>query len=179
MNDVLERTNLRYFFEHQMLPDLFYRDGLKFTEKVTLDNRILFYMYDIGCRKYGIENPYTLEEFKVEKVQISENVRCIKVAMPAPEETPLCYNIYMFYHTDFSKAMYFTVEKGKFGNISFLCGWNNMQAHLNFGMYMNGDEAMLQYCESLYMEDAYYIDQKALSMALYQKIERRQKAHMG
>lgn len=122
----------RYIFEHRVIPDLLYKNGIEFMASIVGEENILNEIFIDILEKSGIENPYgadaiTIEPFKIQDIIVA------KIIFPEPEEEPLCYESYALFHTDENRAGYFCLEKGEtVDDEPFLCGWSEDGIHLNY-----------------------------------------------
>lgn len=124
---------LRYHFEHKLMPAWLYQDKEQFLD----------YLAEHGCYEIwtnfllqnNLELVYTGDDFSEEVLpQEDENLMVIRVFLPKPEETPLCGRVYLCLDKATGDAAYFTVEYGFFFSESwFLCGWLEDGNHQNYG----------------------------------------------
>lgn len=135
------RHEVRYAFEHQILPHLFYEDKEQFVGMVLQDKGVLYEIISSIFDKEGVENPYVDEEFEVEPIRLSEDVLMLKITLPEPEEPILCSDIYLVYSVDdLSTKRYFTVEllERKWLKKSYcLCEREKNGFHCNHGIIPN------------------------------------------
>ena len=122
----------RYMFEHRLIPDLLYKEGLGFMASIVSEGNVLNKIFLEMLEKHEIENPYGEEAIKVEPFRIKDII-VARIIFPEPEEEPLCYESYAFFDTVNERAGYYCLEKG--GTIDdepFLCGWSEDGVHLNY-----------------------------------------------
>lgn len=137
---------VRYYIEHQLLPELFFEQKSDFIDAMLDEERNLLYecMTKI-CEEENIPCPYKEEQYKIDCYKIGENEYMIKAIFPTPEETPLCSKVYFMFDEEFNNIQYFTVErdqvKGK-KQVYHLCGWDEEHNHLNYGQAPNGIKAL-------------------------------------
>lgn len=125
---------IRYYFEHRLLPDCFYKYKEKFIMALlTSEGKFLYDIMSDLCRESQEENIYSLEMYKVSACKLEDGTRIVKLDMPKPESEPLCYRIYLVFDESFEKADYLTAERGIMEEQIFLCGWDENGEHFNFG----------------------------------------------
>ena len=142
-------VELRYYFEHKLLPRCYFEDTISFVgaifeayrEDVESNSNPLFDMISGLAEKQGIELPYSEEQFRAETIVLDEDNIMIRICLPEPEEPILCSEIYLvFCIEDFSKKRYFTVElleRKWLRNIYCLCEWEEDGFHGNHGIISN------------------------------------------
>ena len=137
-------TELRYYFEHEVLSKYFWEDSEPFLSDILQvmnienengDENIL---YDLICemaQENEVELPYSKDEYQAELFWLDKDDFAIRVRFPKPEETLLCDNIFMiFCMKDFTPIRYFTVElleKKWRKNVYCLCEWEQNGFHRN------------------------------------------------
>lgn len=134
MEVTMNQYEIRYLFEHRLLPRCFFENQLQFIGALLKDKEILFRIIDDLFHQEGLKNPYTPDLFDVSAVGSMEQM-AIKISFPEPENEPLCYCSYLFFDKTFEKVSYFCIEKGNSeGQMHpFVCSWTPEGAHLNHG----------------------------------------------
>ena len=131
-NETPSLHSVRYYFEHQLLPQLLYADPEVLI--TFLEREGTFELWNRYTEQYGLEAYYTADVFGEELVTTDDGILMMVVKMPAPEETPLCSRIYLCLDKNTGKAGCYTVEYDNFmGEAWFLCGWTMEGNHMNFG----------------------------------------------
>ena len=148
-----QRHSIRYFFEHRLMPDGFYKEKEKFIMLLLEDKEILFRIVDDLFNKQDFKNPYTTDQFDIGAAKLEDDVLILKVTFPEPEEEPLCYCSYMLFTTDFKKACYFCVEKGHGEGFPFVCSWSSDGVHHNYGQCSLEEHDYLKKCMEVFMEN--------------------------
>lgn len=124
---------IRYFFEHKLLPMWFFQKKEELIA-ILLDknaNMPFVVMNDI-CEKEGVKMTYEPTQYNSVMYVMTKEITMVMLNMPKPESEPLCHRIYLVFDKDYKKLGYFTVEEGnKFGN--FMCGWDKDGSHINYG----------------------------------------------
>ena len=149
----------RWGFEHKYLPEMIYKEGAKFILPFFHDKDHLSKLFNTFCiHADGVESPYRKDEFRVCVVRFEEDVLCLELTFPEPEESPLCRNAYLFFTEELDYLCYYTLERPRDdalpkgadveeNDFSFMCAWVD-DAHLNFGMHqIDSQEAMLVFNE--------------------------------
>ena len=85
------------------------------------------------CEENYFLMPYNVEEYKVYFDKVGKDCKIIRIVMPEPTETPLCFEVYMIFDNQCTNGMYFTVERGESVKMRFLCAWNSEGGHGNYG----------------------------------------------
>lgn len=125
---------IRYVFEHRILPQGFFEDKEKFIGLLLKDKSVLYRIIDDIFQKQNIVNPYTQEQFDIEVGRITNEVMMMKIIMPEPEEEPLCFCQYLFFDKTFEKISFFCIERGtEAEDAPFVCSWQPDGSHCNYG----------------------------------------------
>lgn len=150
---------IRYFFEHKLLPKWFFDEQMNFTISLLQDSSILYKAINDIYTGEGVENPYTSDMFKTEGGRISEDVFLLKITFPEPEEQPLCYCQYLFFDEKFEKVSFFTIERGiriETGEtVPFVCSWEADETHNNHGICTFEENDDFLHCADIHMEKNY------------------------
>ena len=126
----------RYTLEHKLLPTLVYGEKESFILTLLQRENII---YDFLAEILKIDNdtnPYQVEDFKVSVKKIGDNILCVTIKFPEPEEPPLCYCAHIIFDFNLDKICYFTVENGidrQNQSTQFLCSWDENETHQNYG----------------------------------------------
>lgn len=153
----LEMTlyELRYYFEHELLPRYFFEYTVPFleeifeayTEDTESNQNPLFDIIFEMAQEQEIDFPYNQEQYKAEIVGLNEDEVMIRIRLPEPEETILCSDIYLLFSIeDLSKKRYFTIElleRKKRRNYYCLCEWEEDGSHANYGL-VSGNIAKIE-----------------------------------
>ena len=139
-----ERYSIRYSFEHRLIPDLLYKEGLGFMASIVGEKNVLNEIFKEMLERARLDNPYGDEAIKVEPFRI-EDIIIANIIFPEPEEEPLCYEAYALFDTKQNRAGYYCLEKGgTLDDEPFLCGWSEDGVHLNYGnCSFNREELLL------------------------------------
>ena len=153
---------IRYAFEHRLLPMFFYENQLDFIAALLQDESVLGNMINDMFKKSEVENPYNESAYRVEPFKVTEEVMCMKIICPEPEDEPLCYCSYMFFDMKFEHVAYFCIEKGneEGSNMPFLCSWTKEYAHSNFGNCTLENNNDYIACADIFMEREYGMTRK-------------------
>ena len=124
---------LRYYFEHEMLPNWFYKKTEAFIERlVEEENNFLHEGMNLLCEDAEQEMRYTREQYKVYHCSTKKEYTMICIEMPKPEIALLCYQVYLVFSNDYQNNRYYTVERGSSFQERFLCSWDQDQFHGNY-----------------------------------------------
>ena len=149
----MQRHSIRYFFEHKLMPEGFYKEKEKFIMLLLEDKEILFRTIDDLFNKQGFINPYTADQFDIDAAKLEDDVLIVKVTFPEPEEEPLCYCSYMLFTKDLEKKCYFCIEKGQEEDFPFVCSWSPDGVHHNYGQCSFEEHDYLQRCVEMFMDN--------------------------
>lgn len=121
----------RYHFEHSTMPRFFYEDPANMID--VLSQRGMYQMWSVFANENGVDYPYQPEDFSERLYELEGGARVLQVVMPKPEETPLCFRVYMIYNAETGSAGYYTVEYDNLlGDAAMLCGWTAAHEHMNY-----------------------------------------------
>lgn len=143
---------VRFGFEHHILPNGFYTDKLNFIGMFLLDKNGLFYVLKGMLEEQGLECPYTEDQFKVEPLRLNEEISLFTLTFPEPEQGPLCYKSYLFFDEEFKRAMYFCIEKNENG-VPSVCAWNQKGEHLEYMPCTFEDSDDFVKCATIYKSE--------------------------
>jgi len=152
----MDSHQIRYLFEHRILPQWFFEGKSRFAGMLLNDKTVLFRIIDDIFQKEETDNPYIVEQFGIETSKVTDDVVMIKIILPEPEEEPLCYCCYLFFDQDFEKPGFFCIERGNNigsktgGTIPFVCSWTADGSHHNHGNCSLENNQDLIRCTQLY-----------------------------
>ncbi len=154
--DKFEKTlqNIRYRFEHLLLPSYCSEGKGGFVSALLEDNGILFSILDDLCKRHEVDNYYPREKFIVNPIKISSDILALQLIFPNPEWVPNCFCAYYFFNMDFSLSRYFTIEysEGEPAGVAYICEWAG-DRHLNYGVHDVTDGKDLDRCVELLEEE--------------------------
>ena len=137
----MTQNELRYYFEHKILPKYFFEDTEPFLTEMldALDKEvagnIIYEMISDIAKKNDTEFADSENEYEAELFWLKEEDYIIRIRLPEPEESLLCAYIYLLFSLDdLSKLRYFTVElleKKRRKNVYCLCEWEQDGFHRN------------------------------------------------
>lgn len=149
----MNQHEIRYLFEHRLLPQWFFKYQFSFIGSLLQDKEILYRMIHDLFKEEGLENPYTPDQFQVTVSNLMDQMS-LKISFPEPEEEPLCYCSYLFFDKEFDNVSFFCIEKGNKEDQMhpFLCSWTPDGTHLNHGRctFENNDDFLR--CAKIHME---------------------------
>ena len=157
MTGKANRHNIRYYFEHKLLPQWFYDKKEQLVGAIIHDKSILFRVIDDIFNDEEIDNPYKEDDFDISKIKISDDVMVLKLIFPEPEEEPLCYCSYLLFDINFEKISYFCIEKGNelSQDQPFVCSWTSDGSHLNHGNCTFEEDNDLMRCAAVHLQRFY------------------------
>lgn len=111
----------RYFFEHKLLPQLFYEGKIGFLNAALKEENYLYNICNEVFKAGEMPCPYEAEQFELHFVKVSNDKEdhnyMMVLEFPEPEEPVLCHRAIAVFDMDFEKevsfekTMYYTVEK--------------------------------------------------------------------
>ena len=158
----MNQHEIRYMFEHRLLPHWFFESKLSFIGMLLQDKGVLYRILDDIFKKEEVENPYTADMFELSLSKITDQIMMAKICFPDPEEEPLCYCSYLFFDEKFEKPGYFCVEKGNTegDRYPFICSWTEDGFHQNHGHCGFENDSDFLRCRDIYLESIYGLNRK-------------------
>ena len=153
-SDPSPRHQIRYFFEHRLLPQMFFENKGGFVNAVLGDKDLLFKAIDVIFQDKELDNPYSPNQFRASAETIADDISVLKIKYPEPEEEPLCYCSFLFFDAKFEKQGFYCLERG--GDLSgdgipFICSWSEDGVHRNHGTCLLDEREALLMCADIYM----------------------------
>ncbi len=119
---------VRYQFEHSMLPRYFYEvpeDMMRVME----ENGV-YALWEVTALENGADPAYSEEDYKEHWYEAQDGTTVLQIDMPEPDANTLCWRIYMLYNVRTGEAGYYTVEYDEFlTESSFICMWDEDRIH--------------------------------------------------
>lgn len=141
----------RYFFEHKMIPQLFYEDPESMMK--SMKDGGAFDLWKRFTEQNKIDLTYSAEDFDVREFPQEDGMEMVMISLPKPPDSPLCSRIYLCYIPETRTGGVYTVEyDNMFGDTWFLCGWTKDGTHQNYGGAMSLAPADSGYEEGLRQE---------------------------
>ena len=143
-----------YLLQHKMLPELLYlkKEEFLFSLLRNAGGMLVFFWNSLVAEHPApAKCPFSAEEIKAcKKDLIADGRRAVIVAVvfPEPDVPPMCRCVY-FCCDETGRAAYFTSEKS-FDSSYALCGWDENEAHINYGKYIDTFEEELAEVESIF-----------------------------
>ena len=124
-------AEVRYSFEHSMLPRYFYDDPQNMLN-VFADSDI-YALWERVATDNGADVAYAPGDYAA-RTYSSGGATLMQFDLPEPDATTLCYRIYLFYNPSSGKAGYYTVEYDEMmPGARFVCMWTAEREHVNYG----------------------------------------------
>lgn len=125
-------AEVRYAFEHNMLPRYFYADPQNLIDRVA--ELGLYVLWASVATENGADPTYPEEDYVIHMYDLEDGGTLMQIELPDPDANLLCYRIYFLYNPETGEAGYYTAESDTFSpGTCFLCGWDQEGKHLNFG----------------------------------------------
>ena len=129
-----ELFDVRYHFEHRLLPQAFYQAPLETMESLREEG--LYERWSRYTAERGFDADYPAEAFGTREITGEDGIRMLVLTMPQPEKMLLCYRIYLCLDPKTGTAAYFTAEydiyEGYFDPGCLICGWKQDRTHQYF-----------------------------------------------
>lgn len=123
--------DIRYRFEHRMLREKFYSAPVS-TMKALRENGLYRIWSDFIAEEHA-ESSYSEADFGMREVMQESGIQILLLTMPEPEDTLLCYRIYLCFDPGTATAAYYTAEYDKYAGYfdegCLICGWNRDGEH--------------------------------------------------
>ena len=159
---------LRYFFEHRYLPPTFYQYRGGFIDRFAKERDWLYKIFCMLADDNDVKHPYTKDQFRVDSGKLDAGIYYLAFTFPDPEGEPLCKYAYLFFDLAFTKAAYFTIERGNEAKFTdreksmkmpyYVCCWTQAGNHANFGIHDIWADDGLRICYKLFTEGNYTVD---------------------
>lgn len=134
MQELQKDYEVRYVFEHRLLPAWFYCAGEETLKGIQdQDAAFLWRKWKLLCGAAGLEMTDAKNPFKVSKRTIDDRCAIVRIDMPNPDGQALCYYVYLIWSGDYESRGYFTVERGASPKVRYLCSWTEGRQHCNHG----------------------------------------------
>ena len=101
-------SEVRSYFEHVFLRELFYSDPETVMGGIT--STALYKTWTLMAGEYGCADSYDESDFNVYGLQNDDEIMMALVFPPVPEEAPQCYRLYLCYDQKNKTSLYFTNE---------------------------------------------------------------------
>ena len=127
---------IRYFFEHKLLPKWIAEDseGIFISDLFKYQGQVLYGIMSKICKDENIALSYTPKDYSVTLTSLTEEKSFLTLTMPEPKRMLACRRVYILFTSDFSTRKYITIEKDT--PFDYICGWNmnnGQELHANYG----------------------------------------------
>lgn len=123
---------VRYAFEHDMLPRYFYDNPQNLIDHVLSDG--VFILWESVATENGADVRYGAGDYAETLYTYDDGTELVQLDLPEPDASLLCYRIYLLYNPNTGEAGYYTVESDDFlPGEGFVCMWDAQGNHVNFG----------------------------------------------
>ena len=146
----MNSSEIRYTFEHRILPLNFYEYRTDFIALLLKRKDIIFQVLNDIYREEKVENPYSKNDFEIKLVNMDEKFISIKLIFPYPEEEPLCYYSYLFIDKELQNLKYFCVERGAKPEDAYISLWTSAKDHINYGRCSIDEYECYKKCLQIY-----------------------------
>ena len=157
--DDITVQNVRYHFEHKLLPHYFYQAPYRIMTHLL--SKSVMYSWQKLCNYNEIDPTYNEKDTKTSLYFLAgdgedDDLLIERVVLPEPDQDLLCYRIYLLYDVYKEKAVYYTIESDKMtnemfpydgGEFVFVCSWDEDGSHYNYGTILladSGDDAAME-----------------------------------
>lgn len=144
-------AEVRYAFEHNMLPRYFYADPQNLIDHVA--DMGLYVLWASVATENGADPTYPEEDYVTHIYDLEGGGTLMQIELPDPDANLLCYRIYFLYDPQTGEAGYYTAESDTFTpDACFLCSWTQDGRHLDFGGVDAISRSDANYAEALEAE---------------------------
>lgn len=147
-------NDLRYNFEHYLLPGWFYVDGKKFTDALVNKETFIDLIFFNLCKDADLFDIWIKGYDQIHSQD--DDLNAIIITCPNCILTPQCNKIFMVW--DDTKRFYFTLEfdeiMSKLSGIEpyfILCGWDKERKHVNFGPFNESNDKLIAKIKELFV----------------------------
>ena len=98
----------RYYFEHKMIPQLFYEDPEQLMGFLRENGP--FTLWERFTGQNNVDVTYSADEFELKEFPQEDGMQILMISMPDPPELPLCFRIYLCYDPATKEGTVFTME---------------------------------------------------------------------
>ena len=135
----------RYQFEHSMLPRYFYDDPQNMLDVV--GDVGVYTLWRSVIDENGVESVYPEADYAEHRYTAGDGTIVAQFELPEPDETTLCYRVYMVYNPQTGAAGYYTVEYDELiPGSGLVCTWDADRNHAILDgapLFERGDAAAL------------------------------------
>ena len=122
---------VRYAFEHNMLPRYFYDDPQNMLGFLAQSD--LYTLWESVATENGVDVCYAREDYVAHTYTYDGDITLLQIELPEPDANLLCYRIYFLYNAGTGEAGYYTVESDSFlPGTGIVCMWTKDREHLNY-----------------------------------------------
>ena len=119
---------VRYQFEHSMLPRYFYEVPENMLYVMEEDG--VYELWAITADENGADPYYPEEDYEEHWYEAEDGTTVLQINMPEPDANVLCYRVYMLFNGETGDRGYYTVEYDEFlTDSSFICFWDEERNH--------------------------------------------------
>ena len=159
-------AQVRYFFEHNMLPRYFFAKPENMLN--VLEESGLYTLWASVSTENGVDPTYAPEDYVSHWYTSSDGITIVQEELPDPEASTLCYRIYFLYNPGTGDAAYYTLESDDFvPNLCFVCMWTKDMEHVNYGAKNVFDKSSADYQVLLFSEAEEISELAGYSSELY------------
>ncbi len=126
-------ADVRYSFEHTMLPKWFFEEGMTLIGYLITEENFAYELLKKAFEDNGMEMPYPKELICFEKFKTEDKILGGKIILPTPNEMPSCYEIFMLFNLAFDNIRFFTVERGQEQEDIVIGEWTKDGEHIDHG----------------------------------------------
>jgi hypothetical protein len=143
--------DVRYFFEHKMLPQYFYDRPESLLAGIYKQG--LYYLWELVCKENEAEPFYAEKDYITHWYTDNKTMELVQIELPEPDAATLCYRIYFVYGPDEDQNAYYTVESDEFAPDTTILGtWTKDGTHKIIGTMDVLDKKSSDYEDALKKE---------------------------
>ncbi len=144
-------ADVRYYFEHILLPKYFYDVPDKMLDVIKKSG--LYVLWESIALENGVDPTYPAEKYTEHWYTCKDGTTLLQAELPEPDANVLCYRVYFLYNAKTGKVGYYTAESDVFmPDAAFLCIWTPEGEHQIRGSVKITDRESSDYEKSLQTE---------------------------
>ena len=157
--------DVRYGFEHSMLPRYFYEVPENMLN--ALAEKGIYALWTAVSTENGVDPTYPEEDYVSRWYTASDGSTLLQVELPEPDGNTLCYRIYFVYNAGNGVIGYYTMEYDEMmQDAGFICTWDAEHSHTILGAIPVLDKTSPDYQDGLFKEAAAIADLAGISTSL-------------
>ena len=157
--------DVRYGFEHSMLPRYFYEVPENMLNALAESG--IYSLWEAVSTENGVNPTYPEDDYISHWYTASDGSTLLQIELPEPDGNTLCYRIYFVYNAENGVIGYYTMEGDEMmEDAGFICTWDAEHSHTILGAMPVLDKTSPDYQEGLFSEAVQIADLAGISTSL-------------